>query len=397
MEKQKLVVRIICAILVVLMGIGMLLPLSSLAHAASETPAQKLERIQKEINSINASIKANRNDATKAQQLSNFYKKKESAVRAQIAALQEDINQRKVDLTKKQEELALQIAKVEEAQNMLGQRLRAMYEMKRSNPISILFGLENLSDMLRFSENLRTITVSNDELIQKLKQEREVMQQQAQTIQQDLDALGVQEQQLSASQAELVKSIQQANKMVDEAKAQEQALQVVLEDKKKQEEAARIEWQQWVQSSNADKNYIEDNGEFFWPVPNYYRISSDFGTTRVINGVKDVHRGMDIPAPAGTPIYATAAGVVSTKAHWSYGTSVKISHTPSMVTVYGHMSARAAGIADGVVVQKGQLIGYVGSTGNSTGNHLHYELDINGSPTSIRPYLDPKIISKLHF
>ena len=122
-------------------------------------------------------------------------------------------------------------------------------------------------------------------------------------------------------------------------------------------------------------------GEFIWPLPGYTTISSPFGSKRFINGKWDVHRGIDIPAPEGTPIYAAATGIVSTKAHWSYGTCVKISHTESMVTIYGHMVARAPGITDGVVVTKGQLIGYVGSTGNSTGYHLHFEVDINGINT----------------
>ena len=131
------------------------------------------------------------------------------------------------------------------------------------------------------------------------------------------------------------------------------------------------------------------SGSLSFPVPGYSYITTRFG--------QGGHRGTDICAPAGTPIYAAFGGGVSTKAHWSYGTCVKISHGGGMVTIYGHMSARAAGIADGVTVTKGQLIGYVGSTGNSTGNHLHFELDINGSPTSARPYLDPEIEAALHY
>ena len=117
------------------------------------------------------------------------------------------------------------------------------------------------------------------------------------------------------------------------------------EYKKKQEEykVAQQEWAAWA-GSNTDQSYVlgDGTGEFAWPIPGYTTLSSDFGTVRYIYGVKDVHRGMDVPAPAGTPIYAAADGVVSTNAHWSYGICVKISHSPSLVTIYGHMSARAA-------------------------------------------------------
>lgn len=101
---------------------------------------------------------------------------------------------------------------------------------------------------------------------------------------------------------------------------------------------------------------------------------------RTLNGVQEFHRGMDIPAPLGTKIYAAADGVVSTKAHYTYGTCVKLSHGGGLVTIYAHMSAWAEGIADGVPVKQGQLIGYVGRTGRAYGYHLHFEANLNGAP-----------------
>ncbi len=397
MEKRKWIVRAVSIVLAALIIGTLAVPLANLAYAEDgETPAEKLERIQEEIDNVNALIEANKNDASKAQQMSDYYKQQQNAILAKINVLKEDINQRREDLTVKQDELAAQVQEVQDAQDLLSERLRAMYEMQRTNPLSFLLGLNSLSEMLRFSENLRTITVSNDEAINNLKAEKDLLQQQADAIQGDLDTLNAQETELETSKNELQAAIQNADKMVSEAQAAAQAQEAALADLQKQYQQAEDEWKAWV-ASNADQNYITDNGEFMWPIPGYYRISSDFGTVRVIYGVTDVHRGMDVPAPAGTPIYAAAAGVVSTNAHWTYGTCVKISHTPSMVTIYGHMSARAAGITDGVVVNKGDLIGYVGSTGNSTGNHLHFELDINGKPTSSRPYLDPNIVSQLHW
>ena len=79
--------------------------------------------------------------------------------------------------------------------------------------------------------------------------------------------------------------------------------------------------------------------------------------------------------------------MVSTHADSSYGTCVKISHGGGLVTIYAHMSARADGIGDGVVVEQGQLIGCVGSTGRSIGNHLHFEANLNGTPVSVFDYL----------
>lgn len=136
--------------------------------------------------------------------------------------------------------------------------------------------------------------------------------------------------------------------------------------------------------------FIDWNGTgFTWPLPGYTRLSSDYGY-RTLNGIYNFHKGIDIPAPQGTPIYATTSGVISTKVHSSYGIAVKISVDANMVNIYGHMIARANGIVDGVTVQAGQLIGYVGSTGQSTGNHLHFEVRINNEPTDPKPYFQRK-------
>lgn len=149
-------------------------------------------------------------------------------------------------------------------------------------------------------------------------------------------------------------------------------------------EVAQQEWEDWT-DSDVPPSVEWDGTNFVWPVQGYTKLSSDYGY-RVLNGVRNFHKGIDIPAPKGTPIYAAASGVVSTKVHSSYGIAVKISVDGKMVHTYGHMVARADGIVDGATVQAGQLIGYVGSTGQSTGNHLHFEVRINNQPTDPKPF-----------
>ena len=110
------------------------------------------------------------------------------------------------------------------------------------------------------------------------------------------------------------------------------------------------------------------------------RLSSSFGMRKhPIDGYNKMHRGTDFAAPMGTPIMASGDGVVK-KAGWcgGGGNCVKIKHNSTYQTVYAHMSKFARGIKTGVRVKQGQTIGYVGSTGKSTGPHLHYEVIING-------------------
>ena len=129
--------------------------------------------------------------------------------------------------------------------------------------------------------------------------------------------------------------------------------------------------------------YITGSGQFIWPVPNYRNCSRWYGGR---------HKGVDICAPAGTPIYATASGTV-TKAGYNragagsnYGYSVIISHSGGYTSVYAHCLSLT--VHAGQSVRQGQLIGYVGSTGRSTGNHCHFEIRHNGSyipPQNIFP------------
>jgi murein DD-endopeptidase MepM/ murein hydrolase activator NlpD len=110
------------------------------------------------------------------------------------------------------------------------------------------------------------------------------------------------------------------------------------------------------------------------------RISSSFGMRRhPILGYTKFHEGVDFAAPKGTPIYAAGNGKIEIAGQVrGYGNFVRIQHSNGFETGYGHMSAFARGIHPGVHVTQGEVIGYVGSTGRSTGPHLHYEISIHG-------------------
>ena len=125
------------------------------------------------------------------------------------------------------------------------------------------------------------------------------------------------------------------------------------------------------------------------PVQGGGRLSSRFGyRVHPIFKSRRMHAGIDLAAPKGTPIYASGDGIVEKAQRVSgYGLYVELQHVNNYETGYGHMSKIAAGIKPGVRVRQGQIIGYVGSTGNSTGNHLHFEIKINGrvvDPLSIK-------------
>ncbi|WP_287940250.1 M23 family metallopeptidase [Sphingopyxis sp.] len=116
-------------------------------------------------------------------------------------------------------------------------------------------------------------------------------------------------------------------------------------------------------------------------------LSSSYGMrVHPITGKLARHNGVDIPAPYGTPIYATADGIVGRAQRLGgYGNYVEIEHGNAIETRYGHMSSFI--VRPGQQVKKGDVIGYVGSTGRSTGNHLHYEVRIDGEPVNPMPFV----------
>lgn len=118
------------------------------------------------------------------------------------------------------------------------------------------------------------------------------------------------------------------------------------------------------------------------------RLTSDYGMrVHPVTGGLRSHKGLDLAAPVGTPIYATANGTVS-RASWfsSYGLYISLEHGGDLQTRYAHLSK--LNVAEGQLVQKGDIIGFVGSTGRSTGPHLHYEVRVDGKAVNPIPYMN---------
>lgn len=352
------------------------------AHA--ETPAEKLERLKQEQKGIEASISNAEKNREEAQQTKQYYAALTNNLKTQIEAIHEDIAARRGDIGQKNAEVAAKAASVEAQKALFEQRMRGMYETSRRSSLALLLGVEDITQMLRFTENLQSIAESDTELVEALREEEAALETQRAELEEQLAALNAREQELQDTAAAYSLAMQNADAAISAAEADRAAAEAALAENQQQTEQAEREWQEWVRAEQVSFSF---GGVFDWPIPGYTSVSSGFRDVRDVwnNGNLDTHRGTDIPAPAGTKIYAAAEGVVSTTLHSSYGIAVKITHGDGVVTVYGHMSSRV--VNDGDYVAKGQLIGYVGSTGNSRGNHLHFEVDVNGQPVSPWPYL----------
>lgn len=149
-------------------------------------------------------------------------------------------------------------------------------------------------------------------------------------------------------------------------------------------EEARLEevrQQEIIHRLRTNRNVLESTPSI-WPTTGW--VTSNFGwRSSPFTGKREFHKGLDISAPRGTPIYAPSRGkVVFNGRDGSYGISVKLKHSGSLETRFAHM--KSISVKKGQTVNRGELIGYVGNTGRSTGPHLHYEVRLNGVP--VNPY-----------
>jgi murein DD-endopeptidase MepM/ murein hydrolase activator NlpD len=169
--------------------------------------------------------------------------------------------------------------------------------------------------------------------------------------------------------------------------AEVEAKRVEYEDRIASHLRAREAVQQILNARQRDQVLLLTPVEFFDPPLRSYRLTSRFGNrVHPLYGRVAFHAGIDMSAPSGTPIFAPAAGVV-VLASWNdgYGNCIVIEHGSGLGTLYGHLSDY--NVEEGDLVTTGQIIGFVGSTGNSTGPHLHWEVRVNGQPQDPIPYL----------
>ncbi len=145
-----------------------------------------------------------------------------------------------------------------------------------------------------------------------------------------------------------------------------------------------VRQQEIIQQLRTNPTMVETTPSM-WPTGGW--VTSPFGwRTSKFTGKREFHKGLDISAPQGTPVYAPASGkIIFSGRDGSYGLSIKISHNSNLLTRYAHLHSLK--VKQGEMVQRGELIGYVGNTGRSTGPHLHYEVRLAGMPVDPTHYI----------
>ena len=314
-----------------------------------------------------------------------------SVLKGQIAEVQNSIGLKEQEIAAKEQQITEKEAEIADQWGDFKQHMAAMQELRDGGSVAMLSAVNDLYELLTFNEVMQDISIKDTEILDNMKNAKEALESDKLTLESqrselqskkaDLDA---QNSQMRAKQSELNSSVAAAQMSAAEAQQAQKDAQAAIESDEMNYEAVKKQIQKMIAAAAASKPTLSFTG-FICPLKSYSRISSEYGWRKnPVTGVNKLHAGTDFAAPGGTPIYAAASGYVQV-AGWSsggYGNYViiyhgKMSDGTQYSTLYGHM--RSVATSAGKYVQQGEIIGYVGSTGNSTGNHLHLEVWKGGS------------------
>jgi murein DD-endopeptidase MepM/ murein hydrolase activator NlpD len=258
------------------------------------------------------------------------------------------------------------------------QRLRAMEEMGSGTFLSIIFQADSLEDLLDRANSINLIMRTDEKMIAELKARRDAIDETKKLLETHRFELYNGRQQQQEKQDELMAEYQAAEKRIQELESNEEELRKAYAEKDaaEKEMAASITK---LMEELARRNAVFVGGEYMWPLPSQFNtITSDYGwRIHPVLRERRRHTGIDIGAPTGTPIYAANTGTVAkAEYHTAWGNMVLLDHGGGHATLYAHMTRFA--VRKDQRVTKGDVIGYVGSTGWSTGPHLHFEIIENG-------------------
>ena len=359
-------------LLVLVLCLGMAIQANATEISETQKKAEELEKKKK--------------DAEKEKQ--SLEKQLESIV-SEMEETKTKIEEKETEISAKEEELIQ--AKVDENDQYesMKKRIKYMYENGNTQFVEILCESKSIGEFLNNAEYITTISEYDRTMLVEFQAVVKNVEEQEAALQAEYDELETMQNDLITKQdsvTELMETkdaeIEQISSDLGNTKDKLSELQAAAAaaERKQQEKNSGY-------SNNAGASVITGNGTFTHPCPGYTYISSEFGyREQPIAGASTNHKGMDFAAPAGTPIYAAASGTVTSASYSdNAGNMIVINHGNGLQTYYMHCNSMY--VRAGQTVSKGQNIGAVGSTGNSSGPHLHFQVMQNGTPVNPRNYL----------
>lgn len=317
-------------------------------------------------------------------------------IQNKITELSNLITEKENEIAKTKLELEAAIADEENQYNEMMARIKAMYERGDSFYFEAIFAANSFGDMLNRADYIEQLSAYDKMVFEKFQATREYVEICKAQLESEQELLEEAKVEVEKEQASLKALIAEKEREIEAyendisnreklAKEYEAEIAAQTAEIKELEKAAKAMEAELAKANKPKQTY--DGGMFAWPAPSYTRISDDYGNRmHPTLHIQRFHSGIDMAAPGGSPILAAYKGVVVSAAYSStMGNYVMIDHGNNLYTVYMHASALY--VSSGQSVTKGQKIAAVGTTGRSTGNHLHFGVRLNGSYVNPWNYL----------
>lgn len=360
---------------------------------AARKEVTKLKSGLSDVEEIKKQLEQSKNDlATYVTQLDTEL----NNIQARVVEYNELIDKKELEIEVTTEELNDAILRQEEQYDAMKQRIKFMYEQGDTFYMEIIFSSESFTDMMNKADYIEALSsydrkqldeyVKTAELIavckEELESQKEVLEEARVLVKEEegnINTLIVEKEAQIVSISSDISNKEAAIKEYEDEIASQNAEIAALE-KAVAEEKARLA------AENVEARTY-DGGMFSWPCPSYTRISDEYGNRmHPTLGIEKFHNGLDMAAPYGSSILAAYDGdVVAASYSSSMGNYIMIDHGDGLYTIYMHASALY--VSKGQTVTKGQTIAAVGSTGRSTGNHLHFGVRLNGNYVSPWNYI----------
>ncbi len=418
MRKRNRFAAILAGIMAVVMLLGLvmsaLISLVSAEKSSSELRQEiaqledEKEEIDSQIDELESQISDNMGEMEKIVAQKNIIDQEVFLLHEQVRNINAQITAYGNLIAEKQAELDQALKLQAELNQKNKERIRAMEEEGTLSYWSVLFEANSFSDLLDRLNMMQEIAASDQRRLEEMRIAAETVATAKTELEGEKTALEESKQELAASEEVLAAKRSEADKLLNELVAKGAEFDALLDEAEQKasemnaeidalegqlDEAKQREYQQWLAQQQASNPQtpsapnVVDGVEWVIPI-NYTHFSSPFGwRVHPVYGDWRFHYGVDLSAPSGTPIVATRSGVVSRASYdGSSGYHVYINHQDGFSTRYLHMTHYVVSAGD--YVYAGQVIGYCGSTGTSTGPHLHFSVYYNGSAVNPALYIN---------
>jgi len=416
MKTRKQGISALALLLAVLLLLSMM-PIRAEAASSSEIRQQLKElkeqkkELQAQINEVRGQYKENENEMLDMVNQKNVIDQEISILHSQIDNINSQIASYSLLIADKQDELDNAEAHLTELSEKNKERIQAMEEEGDMSYWEVLFKANSFSDLLDRLNMVQEIAASDKRRMEELAKAAEEVEVAQEALAEEKIGLEESKAELDATQAELEVKRQEADELLRELIAKGEEFMQMIEESEAEQDALmdeiaqaekdlkEAEYQEWLATyvppttrpstsggSTTPRTSAPSSSGWVCPVP-YYTLTSPFGMrVHPITGQYKMHKGVDLACAEGTPIYAAKSGKVTRATYvCAEGYYVSINHGDGFASIYMHMTHYI--VSPGQYVNAGQVIGYVGSTGGSTGPHLHFGISYNGSYVNPMSYI----------